>query len=141
MAIKTTRSTAEELKARLGQAEEAKKKLLNTITKEEFLKYAPLEKEEFKEMLEIIAEALDSMYDPIQRQKTKIADEIRYLSKANQEKMKGINAKLFEQLRHIPLIKGALVDRDIQKIKDGLLSLKKEVSECLALIKSIEEKE
>lgn len=137
MAIKTAKSTAEDLKEKLSAAETIKEKLLKTITKPGFLEYAPLEKEEFENALSMIAEALDSMYDPIRRQKKRIAVEQHKLSQANQAKLDEIKTELDNQLKHIPLIKEAIENKDAVKIRDGLISLKKEVSDCIKSIKEI----
>jgi len=129
MTIKTEKSVAADVKEFLLKREHKKTDVLETLTKPEFLDVALLAGEETKDRLELIADAVDGMLEPINRQVRKITDEQNYIE-SKKTLLKQIVKQLKAQLTQIVKIKEALVDKDIEKIREGLEELQIIVKNC-----------
>ena len=143
MVIITERSAAEAVKSALLNNEQTKAKVIKALTQPEFLEVEQLinDPESLKEKLKLIAESLDLMYEPIQKQKLKIANAQIHLSEANKKITEKINTNLTSQLKQIPKIKGFIVSKDIEKINKRLQFLNARIAQCLGFIEEIKLRE
>ncbi len=136
MTIKTEKSVSADVKTFLLEREKKKEKVLTALTQLGFLGFDVLTGGEIQDELELIADAVDGMLDPINRQVKKITNEQNYIPE-KESLLKDIVRLLNAQLTKIVQVKGALVDKDPAKISKSVEELKNLVTTCKEKIEKI----
>ncbi|MBW3002580.1 hypothetical protein KY338_05470 [Candidatus Woesearchaeota archaeon] len=136
MTIKTARSVAADIKEFLLKRENAKAKVLNSLTHHDFLDVEVLTGGIPEDKAKLISDTVDNMLEPINKQVKKITDEQNYIEE-KKPLLKQIVRLLKAELTQIVKVKEAMVDKNPDKISESLKDLHTIVQECKEKIEEI----